>query len=423
MAGLERQLSRALARLRPLLERRAFEDLAMHRLVAFTPERDAAVTLKGDGPALHDAIEAVLRAEPAVASVWGEESRFGFVQDAVSELVAPNADVAAVAHSLATRALSKPERRVIVLPLYGVIVDMPCRIGGLDLRHLDATGLSDHIGWDTKIADLAPSFRTLGLEGTLAFSESATDDEIAGTTADWRADVALCVLAALNEELKDRPWPLEFWAGLHERSTSGRIAVSENEVGFGRFGAFGEDRVRQPLRAAEDFIIAARSARAGLTVLDALAEQLPSRSPSPFEWRLLRAARSLRHGLEGDSGERFLWRWRAIEALLGDAESEIGDRLAERMVTVIEDEPVERPRRKRELKTLYGRRSALVHGSDDAAPPPRRAIAFGVEALSLLERVAAAPVSSPRELFDRIDAAKFQGLPFGSENLRPLPPP
>ena len=63
-----------------------------------------------------------------------------------------------------------------------------------------------------------------------------------------------------------------------------------------------------------------------------------------------------------DAGLLYLLQWQVVEALLPDERTEITHQLSERAASLIAPFGADRRQHYKDLKRLYGQRSALVHG-------------------------------------------------------------
>jgi hypothetical protein len=136
-------------------------------------------------------------------------------------------------------------------------------------------------------------------------------------------------------------------------------------------------------------------------------------SASKLDLRILRAVSAIAVSFSGPRAERLLWRWIALEALLGEGHSEIVERLSDNLAVLTCDEPADRAQRKREIKGLYDIRSAVAHGGSLRAPDDDAVADQRSLALLGLERVAAArDLGSFDHLRRVLETARYEAVPF-----------
>jgi hypothetical protein len=362
--------------------------------------------IRFEGEAVFAALNDLLLDRPEVGRVWSPASIEGMLEAAVAAIVLGDisADVAGI--RLDALITELPPDRLVVLPVSGIDVKTPAEVGGVLLTTgLKALGTQMRIGAEA-LQRLARELPRSG-ELTLIATTCRADGDVAAAVARRRFRAVLPLLALCCAE-SEFAWWAEIDVSFGVSATTVALTVVAEDVG--RSVIAGGERPAVPVdgqRIADQF-----ARRPALARIAALAARLPTEPTNKFERRLLRASLRLGEAFEGNLADRFLRRWMAMEALLGERGPELSDRLVERMTVISHPDPSARVGRKAGLKELYGYRSALAHGAEDPPITEHTAAWFRMLAMHTLEVAAGIPAIDEADFFATVDRAKFEAGVF-----------
>jgi len=373
--------------------------------------RQFGLTLEGQ--AHFSQLVELLRAQREARQWWGSSSLEGMAQAAVGALAFDYRTPADAAEVLAGLLTTAPPERHAIAAVRGLRIDSATDLCGLRLRPYDLEALCRELGLETRrgpeLATRLPGARP-GL--SLAVIACQADEDVAAVRLRERVSIALPLLLLSRPE-HDVEW---FFDGSVTLGANDVVLIPSIESGRVSEGSL-------PTQSAADLAVDgpaladALARRVGLRRIADLAAHLPSLPSGKMSRRLLRAARLLGESFEGSSPDRFVRRWMALEALLGDGRPELSDRLCERIAVLTADGGSARLERKTALRELYNLRSRHVHGADDFELEEHTATWFRMIAMHALERAAEVLVEKEDELFERIEKAKFEGTPVDSGPL------
>lgn len=342
----------------------------------------------------------LLAAAPGARDRWGATSREGMLSAAIGALAFGINGPERAATVLAHRILASPPSHVALLPVSGLRVAAPLLLGGVRF----APGTPDALA---EILDPLPDLDVgefLREAGAVVWLRMDADAEVALTVLRERFRALLPLLLLARDE-EETDWYREMTISIGSASAHAVAGASKQLAPF----------VLHPTVRGWELTVgeeddARIQSSSGLRRVADLAAALPARPLGGVDGRLLRAAVLLGESFDGALPDRLLRRWMAVEALLGDSGSELGDRLCERMAVVSHPDAGARLERKRALRELYRDRNDIAHGRTPRAVPDSELTWFRMLAHVALRAIADLDVRSERELFELIDRVKFEGL-------------
>jgi hypothetical protein len=321
-----------------------------------------------------------------LAPRWEPQTLRGYVHDALHELAHELASPRAAALALAGRVRALPAERIVLLDVHGVRVDRSAHVAGVTFHPGHTRREIEDEYFDNSVEELVVRRIRADDDADTGFAEVRllAEDAIAAASARLRVLVALCVIRQSLRTSDSLEQQLEYTAGVerteHASFLTGIPGGTPSSYTWGHVGA-------GALLVDASSLERAR-ARAGVRALEELAANMPAVPLGSRVDRVLRGAQLLGRSLDGDTDDRFLRRWSALEALTGSPRTAVTEGVVQRAAALL-SLPQERASREAWLKKLYARRSQLSHGNVDDTPFDHDAVAFGCLCFDLLEIVAA----------------------------------
>jgi hypothetical protein len=302
-----------------------------------------------------------LAATPEADRHWGERSIVELAADAAGALISGE-QAGQVARATLAKMATVPAQLLTYADLYGVDLESPADLCGVSLRRFDIEAILSEFGSTPGSGFLEGHLRhPIRQRGdTAVLANFAADIERAGTALlDRTALAVLTILGAAG------PDSINFFA-----ETTVHIAETSHYEIAGVQNAGSQTIVRSAdahgfrLEVDGGSVRTAISANSALAAVETFALGLPRPLTSALDRRFLRCARHMLAALSGPIEDRYLHRWMAIEAMLGERGEEVTERITDRLAVLTCDDPAERADRKKWLKHLYRWRSDLAHGGE-----------------------------------------------------------
>lgn len=337
---------------------------------------------------------------------WGNATQDDMIARALDAVAQKTSNPTTAAGLLLSELQADPPESTFAFRIYGIAPDQPTRVAGTTFCFRDPNRFASELGASIQHIRLALGDRLPWNRDAIAIAAGRGDEQRGPLNALERIRMAMAVLACIAADTAELAGEADF--GLGDTDFAVALKVDGDQV-----AAMDLDRdIHSGLWADQDEIDAALKQRPGLRSLCEIAAALPmepvSRNGPDLDGRILRAALALSASFTGAPAERLLWRWIAIEALLGDSRPELSDRLSDRVAVLITDGPELRAERRRDVKKLYGLRSAIAHGGSLSSPDEHDAARLRSIAAQCLERTAG--LRSLRDsdaLFDALEAARY----------------
>jgi hypothetical protein len=364
------------------------------------------------GKDAYEALEDALGKTPQAEQFWSERTRHDFIQRALEEVARGRADHTAAAAILLRQLETPPPQVSLALRIYGISPDAPVRIAGVTFR-FRAPGDSGPATFQGQDGRVQFGIRIPYNRDATAIVDALGDADRGPRNALVRVRVAMAALACIWSN-PDRWHEVDF--GFGDTDFGDAVRLDDARAMFS-----GDLETNEPMHswlyATQDNVEEALRNRAGLRELVELAAAIPldPAAAADLDLRLLRAATAISSSFSGTPAERLLWRWIAIEALLGDDRPELGERLSDNVAVLLTDRAEARGPTKREVKALYKLRHKVAHGA--SLQPPDAAAASRVREISLqcLERIAEARhLRTDRELLGVLERARYGALSLRS---------
>ena len=368
----------------------------------------------------YEALEAELGKTPQAERFWSEGTRHDFIQRTLEEVARGRANPTAAAEMLARQIEVPPPQVSLAFRIYGISPDAPVSIAGVTFRFRAPGDSRPKAFQGEEDGRVHLGSRIPYNRDATAIVDGLGDRDRGPRNALVRVRVAMATLACIWGRV-DRTREADF--GFGDTDFADAVRLDEEGATFS-----GDLEAKEPmhswLHATQENVDEALRTRAGLCGLVDLAAAIPldPSAAADLDLRLLRAAAAMSSSFSGTPAERLLWRWIAIEALLGDERPELGERLSDNIAVLLTDTPEARGPMKREIKTLYKLRHRVAHGA--SLHPPDTDAATRVREISLrcLERVAEARhLRTHAALLGVLERARYGALPFRSA-LQPPPP-